>query len=441
MKPLRIRQWMFVGMLIILILPRLFYEIPNVLDRYLFERTLHLQQQAEVNTTLREVTASVSRWRDPDWQAAIHETIARSHLGILILDSTEHEIVRSGTIDSEEAPDRQASILEGNQLLGSVLIYIPDQGSILASIFAVIAAASAILFISFQMGRVVVKPLEAMSAAARRIADGDLDFELPRSTVMEVADVRAAFQAMGNGLQESLTRQSKLEEERRFFINAIAHDLRTPLFVLRGFLSRLERGLAETPEKAARYTAICCQKAEQLDHLVADLFSYAKMEYMDPTHRLKPVEFHSLLSEIVHEFRPIALEQEVEIINPFPTRPCMLQGDAPMLRRAVENLLDNALRHTPPKGKIEVNWQLADEVVTFTIADTGPGITDQDLPHVFDPFYRGDDSRNPEKGGTGFGLTIARRILRIHGGDLTAHNASPSGGAVFTGWIPCSIPK
>src|SRR5690606_31615026 len=117
-----------------------------------------------------------------------------------------------------------------------------------------------------------------------------------------------------------------------------------------------------------------------------------------------------------------------------PANGRVIPGDAHLLERAVENLLDNALRHTPASGMITLTWQVEADRATFTVDDSGPGIAPQDLPHLFDPLYRGDPSRNPETGGVGLGLSIARRILRAHGGDLTAANR-PEGGARFTGWV------
>lgn len=318
-------------------------------------------------------------------------------------------------------------------MLGKALFYSPKQTSELATALAVIVGIIAILFIGFQIGRVVVKPLEAMSAAARRIAGGDLDFHLPESTAMEVADVRTAFQVMGKGLRDSLIRQSELEEERRFFISSIAHDLRTPLFALRGFLTRLERG--GNPEKTARYAAICSKKAEQLEHLVADLFSYSEMSSLEQLLRPKPLDIGSLIEDIAADYLPQAAEKGIELTYVAPDESRELLGDAHLLRRAIANLIDNALRYTPAKGNITIRLHMEKTRACFTVEDNGPGIPEQQLSHVFDAFYRGDDSRNPENGGTGLGLTIARRIIRAHNGDLQVGNRSSQGGAVFTGWI------
>jgi len=433
MKPLRIRQWMVVGMLIVLILPRLCYEIPGLFDRYVLENAKHKRQQTAMNDLIREVGESdVARWRDPDWQAGLAKKSASSHAGIVMFDAQGLEVYRFKPSGSESAVARELSVFEQGQLRGKALFYAPGQRSDWATAFAIIAGTFAILFIGFQIGRVVVKPLEAMSIAARRIAGGDLEFKLPASTVMEVADVRDAFQAMGTGLRDSLHRQAELEEERRFFISSIAHDLRTPLFALRGFLKRLERG--DNPEKSARYAAICSKKAEQLERLVADLFSYGQLSSLEQLLQPKPLDIGSLFEEIASDYLPHARDKNVKLTFEAPAESRELLGDAHLLRRAIGNLIDNALRYTPANGHIIIALRLEKKRAFFTVEDSGPGIPEQQLSHLFDAFYRGDDSRNPENGGTGLGLTIARRIIRAHNGDLIAGNRS-QGGAIFTGWV------
>ena len=314
-------------------------------------------------------------------------------------------------------------------------LFIPAGNSVLAVVVGVLAVALALLFVHWQMGRYVVKPLEALSAAARRIAGGNLDFALPESRVREVADVCEAFEAMGTGLRDSLRRQAELEEERRFFIGAIAHDLRTPLFALRGYLEGLDQGLAASPEKAAAYVAVCRQKADQLDRLVADLFAYTRAEYLEQTMQSESLELGALLRRAVEGARARARHKGVRLTIDGTAEECSVQGDEHLLERAVENLLDNALRHTPEGGAIEVRWRCEAGRVVFSMADTGPGIPQCDMPHLFDPLFRGETSRNRQTGGAGLGLAIARRALLASGGDLAARNRS-EGGAEFTGWLP-----
>jgi len=433
MKPFRIRQWMVFGMLIVLLLPRLFYEIPGLFDRYVWENDKYSRQQTSMEALMRAIgKTDVCVWRDSDWQAEIETTIADSNAGIVLLDAAGSEIYRNVPSGVTSNVERELSVMEQGHLRGTALIYFPKHTSDLALAFAIIAGIGAVLLIGYQMGRVVVKPLEAMSAAARSIAGGDLDFRLPESTVMEVADVRAAFQAMGKGLQESLVRQSELEEERRIFISSIAHDLRTPLFALRGFLSRLERG--DNPEKSARYIAICSKKADQLERLVSDLFSYGRMSSLEQLLRPMPLDIDALFKDIAAEYSPLAKEKGIELVYVAAEERRELQGDAHLLRRAFGNLIDNALRYSPMNGTITIRLRIEETRACFSVEDSGPGIPEHQLPSLFEAFYRGDESRNPEYGGTGLGLTIARRIIRAHNGDLIADNRS-QGGAVFTGWI------
>ena len=118
-----------------------------------------------------------------------------------------------------------------------------------------------------------------------------------------------------------------------------------------------------------------------------------------------------------------------------PACPCV--GDPSLLRRAITNVLENAVRYTPEGGAIGMAWEAEGDHWRFTVADSGPGIAPEDLPHLFAPFYRGESSRNRATGGVGLGLAIAQRIMRAHGGALSAANG-PQGGAIFTGAAPAA---
>jgi signal transduction histidine kinase len=218
-------------------------------------------------------------------------------------------------------------------------------------------------------------------------------------------------------------------------IGALVHDLRTPLFSLRGYLEGLATGLADTPEKTARYIRVCREKADALERLVADLFDYTRIEYLEEVPRSEPVELGELLRRTAEGLQPQADAKSVLVTLDGPGMPLLVLGDPALLMRAVENVLDNAVRHTPRGGEIRVAWQQDAGSAVFTVADSGPGIAAADLPHIFTPLYRGEASRNRRTGGAGLGLAIARRLLRAHGGDLTAGSAT-TGGALFTGHLP-----
>lgn len=282
------------------------------------------------------------------------------------------------------------------------------------------------------VGLPVLRPLAELNRAAESMAGGDLNvhFSSP-SPVREIAEVSAALEGTSAALRESLARQVALEEDRRLFISAIAHDLRTPLFMLRGYLKGLEYGVAATPDKIAHYLAMCSTQADALERRIADLFTFTRLEYLEQEPERAPVEMRGMLAEMVEIARPLAATKRIELALEGPAGPCMVLGDRRLLARAIGNLLDNALRYTPDCGRIVVRWGPNDGKVSLAVEDSGPGIAAHDLPHLFTPLYRGEESRNRQTGGAGLGLTIAQRILRAHGGELTASNA-PSGGAVFT---------
>lgn len=289
------------------------------------------------------------------------------------------------------------------------------------------------------IGPPVLRPLSTLSQAAESIAGGDLDIHLSPSPVREIAEVSAALEGMSAALLAALERQATLEEERRLFVSAIAHDLRTPLFMLRGYLRGLERGVAATPEKIAHYVDASREQADALERLISDLFAYTRLEYLEIEPARAPLDLSTLLQQAADDARQAAAAKEIRLTLDMPEAPCFVMGDSYLLTRAVGNLLDNAIRYTPEGGWIGIHCDPREDTLTFAIEDTGPGIAPHDLPHLFTPLYRGEASRSRQTGGAGLGLAIARRIMRTHGGDLTAAN-SPLGGAIFTATLPATEP-
>ena len=447
MKTLRIRTWLLVGMLLFLALTVLFYHFTDELEQRVLQPWVQhqaQQQDAAAGSILREVASSPARWHDPRWQGSLRAKLDKLSLGALILDPSGAAIFRAGHVGSwrqDQGPwswmqaSRQVVVLEGGRQLGTVELFMPVRNNPLAPASAALALVLALLFVGWQIGRGVVRPLEALSRAARQIAEGHLDFALPGSQVTEVAQVRAAFEVMRDGLKDSIAQQAALEEERRLFIGAIAHDLRTPLFILRAHLRGLQKGIATTPEKVREYVDECVGRADALERLVADLFAFTRLEYLEQEPERAPLELGALLRGSVEGMQPLAAARGITLALDVPTEPGALLGDSRLLARAVDNLLDNALHHTAEGGRIQVRYAREDDTLVFAVADTGPGIAAHDLPHLFTPLYRGEASRNRQTGGAGLGLAIARRILRAHGGDLTAANGA-TGGAVFTATLP-----
>jgi signal transduction histidine kinase len=386
------------------------------------------------------IIGQTAQWSDPAWQQATTASLAEHGIDFVLVangqelyrtipdpeqgDSDEGRILRVDTVDV-------AGVSYTARLYIDSLSGPPEQIRnyqvpfvALATLFGTLAG------IAWFLGRMVIRPLDATSEAARQVAAGNLDINLPASRVSEVNRVNAAFNEMSADLRASLEHEASVEQERRFFIGAVAHDLRTPLFTLRGSLEAITSGVADTPEKRSRYIAVAQEKADALEHLITDLFDYTRLEYLDQTPTRESFDLAGLLERLVESHQPHAETKGLALVFEHPPGPCMVEADRHLLIRAVENLIDNALRFTPSGGQIRVTCAGEGSEVRFSVADTGPGIPLAELPKLFAPLYRGETSRNRRTGGAGLGLTIARRILLAHGGDLTARNA-PTGGAIF----------
>jgi signal transduction histidine kinase len=209
------------------------------------------------------------------------------------------------------------------------------------------------------------------------------------------------------------------------------------LFVLRGYLTGLEQGLAKVPEKSASYVEVCQRKADEIDRLVEDLFAYARSDFAGQPRADLPVDVARLTKQVIEELRPQAEAKGINI-SLVIEEGSLTPGDEGLIRRAIANLLDNGVRYSGAGATVQASVTQDDGTIVVTIADDGPGILPQDLPHLFEPLYRGERSRNSKTGGYGLGLSIAKRVFEIHGGDLTVRNREPHG-ALFSGRLPFAV--
>lgn len=438
MRTLRIRTFTLLSLFLILLLPWLFYVAVHFLET----KTLSFKnddpvQQRNLTETLSWIETNFRNWNNPDWQDQLRQRLQQNEMEATLLAASGQEIFQSDpdrrrTLKSTE----QFSLIQDGQVIGKVVVYFPNSKAVpLIAGFAGLLLA--FMIVGYGMRTFLLKPLERMGFVARHIAQGELDVQLPDSRVAEIAEVRDGFEVMVEGLQQSFQKQLELEEERRFVIAAVAHDLRTPLFALRGYLDGLEQGIAHSPDKMAAYLAVCKEKSAQLDRLVEDLFNFTKMEYVETELNKSTTDLKLLLQRSVDSLEPLARQKHISIIVNHSADDCMVLGDHHLLERALNNLLDNAVRYTPSYGKIYVQCSTEGHKATFTIHDTGPGFTTEELEHVFEPLYRSEASRNRSTGGAGLGLTISRKIVRRHGGELTASNHN-YGGACLSGWLPAA---
>ncbi len=308
--------------------------------------------------------------------------------------------------------------LESGPIVGTLFVEHPSGAVRLAATCAVglLALALALIAGIVLLRRWVVAPLARLADDAARIAGGELDVAPITSRTREVAEVGAALRGMADGLRGALAEQHAAEQQRRFLVSAIAHDLRTPLFTLRGSLQAIEHGIGDADQLRRAQ-----DKATLLDRLVGNLFTFSRLEYAGP--------------ELAHEaLDAVALaHMAADTVDPrisvvAAATPLALDGDQAALLRVLVNLLDNAVRHA--RSEVELRVRAEGEEILFEVLDDGPGIAPDDLPQLFEPLFRADRTRNSATGGAGLGLAIVQRLTVAHGGHVQAGNR-PGGGARF----------
>lgn len=282
-------------------------------------------------------------------------------------------------------------------------------------------------------GARLVRPLHALTGAAQRMRDGEQPESVPVSGDDEVGRLAAAFNDMS-------AHRARLEEQRKAMVSDVAHELRTPLSNIRGWLEAAQDGLAD-PDPA--FVSSLLEEAVLLQHIIDDLQDLAAADA--GVLRLHPesVEIRELLSQVAAAHQARAENAGVTLAVTATAPGPGLRADPVRLRQAVGNLVSNAVRHTPEGGRVTLRAYASEEgdgTVLVEVTDTGSGIPPEDLPHVFDRFWRAEKSRSRRTGGSGLGLAIVRKLVEAHGGTVDATSVEGEG-STFVLRLPGTTPS
>jgi signal transduction histidine kinase len=280
----------------------------------------------------------------------------------------------------------------------------------------VLAATAIGLLVVQLLARGTTSPLREMAAAASAMARGDHSVRVRATSRDEVGELARAFNSMAAELAD-------VDRQRRDLVANVSHELRTPIGALQALLENLADGV-EPPDPATLRVALA--QTERLGRLVAQLLDLSRME--SGALRLRPVAFpvRPLLEQALREHE-LADAAGVRLRVCVQPGDLAAEGDPERVHQVVTNLLDNAVRHSPPDGRVWLSAHEADGVTTIAVADEGPGIPPHEAQRVFERFYRTDGARSTRDGGTGLGLAIARWIVDAHGGAIRAEAREPNG--------------
>jgi two-component system, OmpR family, sensor histidine kinase BaeS len=294
-----------------------------------------------------------------------------------------------------------------------------------AALTAGLIAGAVALVLGFLLTYSLMRPVRELTRAAVHMADGDLGQRVSLKGGKDIATLGETFNHMASSLQDA-------EARRRALTADIAHELRTPLAVQRAHLEALQDGIYGLELEALVPIE---EQNHALTRLVEDLRTLALADAGQLTLECMRINYSALIERACARFDVQAAAREIKIVLSPMDVPLNLTIDPQRIEQVINNIISNAIRYTPPGGTITVELQESPELVTLSVRDTGPGISEESLPHVFERFYKADTSRNRDDGGTGLGLSIARSIAISHGGDMSASN-HPQGGAVFNLQLP-----
>lgn len=330
-----------------------------------------------------------------------------------------------------------ASILTFFNVWFSAQMMFASEHDLLLAIVLLVFAGGMAMVLGYFLSNTVTERIDLLKDAAEKLAQGDLKTRVPVNGRDEVAALATTFNQMAEQLQIADQMQRKLESLRRDLIAWVSHDLQTPLTSMRAILEALSDGVVEEPDTVKRYLNTAQRDVRSLSSLIDDLFQMAQLDAGGfPLHRAE-ASLSDLISDTLESFTELAKQGEITLEGNVDSDVDPVRMDTQAIGRVLNNLISNALRHTPPMGRVSVWVRRSGRALEVTISDTGEGIRADDLPHIFERFYRGDAarSRNRGTGGAGLGLAIARGIVQAHGGDIRV-DSEIGRGTQFTFNIP-----
>lgn len=296
-------------------------------------------------------------------------------------------------------------------------------------IAGIIGGLIALVFVTFFTKR-VTKPMNQMKLVARRVAVGEFTDRIPVKGKDELSELTETFNDMIMALEN-------LERMRRDFIGNVSHELRTPITTIKGFIEGIIDGVIP-PEKQKDYLTIVKDETRRMQDLVNDLLSLAKLQGGEETLSLEDFDINELIRRTVIGLQQMFLEKNLEFKAVFETERMFVRADLDSIQRVIINLLHNAIKFTPQDGVITVKTYYNKNKVFTVIEDNGKGISDEDLPNIFERFYKTDKSRSEDRTGVGLGLSIARNIIIQHNETIKVESKEGQGSKfIFT---LCSVP-
>lgn len=336
--------------------------------------------------------------------------------------------------DGETVLNVVVPVLKDKQVIGAVMVVVnvADIYLTLAGIRAQMVGVSILsgllaAFFSLALAGLLTRPLNALTRAVQRMESGDLSQRVTAANRDELGDLGRAFNSMAVQLES-------VDRTRREFITNASHELRSPLASVKALAQSLADGDERDPAVYREYLRDIDSEIDRLHRLVDNLLQLARLEEQGAPLKKDHCDVGELVNHVTGLMTTLASTKGVTLENSVSGRPVWLL-DRDLIIRVLFNLVDNAIRHTPPGGQVTVEAEAGKTGLLLRVKDTGVGIPAADLPHVFDRFYRVDKARSRATGGTGLGLAIVRQTVTRHGGSIEV-KSEPGQGTTFKIKLP-----
>jgi signal transduction histidine kinase len=278
-------------------------------------------------------------------------------------------------------------------------------------------------------------PLARLVEGARRLAGGDLKARVEIGGPVEIATLGQAFNEMANSLERDARERDRVEQMKDDFVLTVSHELRTPVTVVKGFAEMLTEQRKSLNSQQYEAAEVIAESATQLQKMINDLLDLARSDAGKLRIEPKPTSVRSLAQRVGRQMRPHFEERNqkftVSVEKDLPD----VQADADRIGQVLANLLTNANKYAPEGAKVRLAAGRVGDEIEFAVSDTGPGLGEEELEHVFDRFWRAESGETQSVGGTGLGLAIAKSLVELHGGAIAA-DSNPGDGATFRFVLP-----
>lgn len=324
-------------------------------------------------------------------------------------------------------------LINNGQVLGATIMHIrldDIQHNLMSVYWLIMIAAMFSILVAFVMiyfmSRRLAEPIKDMTNVSLAMAEGDFTERVDVTSNDEIGQLAATFNYM-------VSKLGNLEQMRRDFIANVSHELRSPLTSIRGFIQGVIDGTIDDKDKE-KYLGIALEETNRLSRLVNDLLELARMESGGIKLDQQPFHLSRVAEKVAAQFERYAAEKDV-IINTHVADDLMILADHDRVEEIMINLLDNAIRFSPPKGHIDIKAVKEKNKAMISVSDMGKGIPPEEIENIFDRFYKVDKARTRSKGGTGLGLAIIKQLIRAHGEEIQVQSEVGKG-TTFTFTMP-----